>query len=331
MTTPSPNGTVGKMLLAYSRNLSRDAHTQETSLIYARAFLTHSDATLTRAAVLDFLDAASIENSLNPLPRKKAAAPGTLQLMFRIIRRLFISNGEDWPFRKGEGPKVTERERRHVALAPELVLSTIEAAKDGTLDDQQSVFFALASVYGLRKMEIAAVRPEHLDLKNDTLYVAAAKGGMERYHLLPEEILPQIVVYDFNTVMNVRQMDYVWERIEKRLGFPDVDGLGWHAVRRSLTTLLWEKLPQPKIQRFLRWSAGESSDMSVRYHSIQMVGAGQSSFHVGDAELDADFEVFEQHPFLPMWRGDPSWAIVVPGQQKRRRRRGDPNQAKFEM
>ena len=292
-----------RILRKYSEALSRDKHTQSTSLIYARAYIDHSGGAMTRAAVLDFLEATAETGILNPLPRKKAVAAGTQKVIFGILRRLFLANDAIWPFRKGEGPKANERARRHVALAPELVQRAIGMALQGQLSSQESSYLALATVYGMRKMEMAAVRPEHFDFDKGTLYVAAEKGGAERYHLVPDYVSAILAEYDWSQVLSATQADYIWTRIEKSCDFPDVPGLGWHAIRRILVTLLWDVLPEPRINRFLRWRTGETSAMSLRYHSIQVVGDDASSFKVDKAELEEDAAVFKVHPFVEMWKG----------------------------
>ncbi len=291
----------------YLADVSRNDHTQSTNGIYARAYLSFGDGNLSRGTVEDFMEAMAKTSADNPLPRKKAAAKGTQALVFRILKRLFETNGEDWPFRRAEGPKVSNRDQRHVALSWQLTKRVVTAALEGDLTDKEAAFFCLATIYGFRKMEMGDVRSEHLDLERRTLYINPDKRGVERYHLIPEEIIDVLGRYKWNEMIDENHADYIWTLIERKLHFPEVAGMGWHSIRRMLVTLLWEKLPEPVINRFLRWSAGDSSKMAVRYHSVQIVGDGQSEFSVDEAELEADREVFDVHPFLPFWGKRLSW------------------------
>lgn len=303
------NLSAAQILETYSGDLSRDEHTRETNLIYARAFVAHARGEMSRASVIKFLDAIQLSGSDNPLARKKAVSKSTQALIFAILRRVFLSNKLEWPFRRGEAPKVQERDIKHVALAPELVRRGIVAALDGRLDSQEAAFFVLTSLYGMRKSEMGDLRPDHFNFERRTLFVSAAKRGVERYHLIPEAVAPTLEAYDWKEEMTPMKGDYIWSRIEKALSYPNVPGLGWHSIRRILVTLLWEVLPAPRITRFLRWRDGQQRQMAVRYHSVQVVGDGQADFHVDEAELEEDRGIFEVHPFLPLWRGDESWAI----------------------
>lgn len=307
-----------KKLDTYLDDVSRNGHTQATNGIYARAFLWFGNGDLSRGTVEDFMEAMAKTNSENPLPRGKAASPGTQALVFRILKRVFETNGTAWPFRRAEGPKVSNRDQRHVALSWQLIKRVVTAALDGELSDKEAAFFCLSTIYGMRKMEMGDVRSDHLDFLRRTLYINPKKRGVERYHLIPDEIADVLGRYKWNEVIDENHADYLWTIIERKLHFPEVAGMGWHSVRRMLVTLLWEKLPEPSINRFLRWSAGDSSKMAVRYHSVQIVGDGQSEFSVDEAELEADREVFDVHPFLPFWGGRISWMEEAQSQKASR-------------
>ena len=311
MPTKTAKSNLDDQLARYGDALSGSAHTRQNSLAYARAFLEHSNGAMTRATVLAFLDAMGLKGKANPLPRRRPVSAGTKELCYRIMRRLFLTNGEEWPFRKGEGPALRTRDQLRVALHPLAVKRAILAAQEGALSPQDRAFLALSTTYGMRLSEIGGVAPEHLDLLRAQLYVETLKHGRDRTHLIPDQILPVMKAYDFQARPTSAEMHQSWVRIEEAGDVPRVKGVGYHAVRRSLDTLLGEKLPLPIIRRFMRWKAGEE-DMAIRYNTVQMVGAGQSYFTVDEGEIKEDSRVFEVHPFLPLWEGQDSWA-TLPG------------------
>jgi hypothetical protein len=93
----------------------------------------------------------------------------------------------------------------------------------------------------------------------------------------------------------------VWYRIEHRVKFTHVPQVGWHSVRRTLNTLLRDKLPENTVQSFLRWKQRTSSNMSFRYSAQKFVGREGTTSKVTGDFADVDTKVFAAHPFLGHW------------------------------
>lgn len=299
-------------LSRYAENIAGAQHSKANQLLYARAFLGFSSGEMTRATVLEFLKATGETASTNPLPRHKKVSQGTRAYIFRVIRGLFAANEVQWPFGRGKTPPeatVKLREQDRPALHPMAVRKMVFAARAGELDSQSSVFLALSTIYGMRKVEIAEVQSGDLDLPRRLLSVAARKGGIERVHLIPESIVPYLEAYPFDQQLTPSQGHYVWRNIEQVSGIGHVRQMGFHSIRRMLDTLLNEKLPLPIVRRFLRWQGGEEREMTLRYHSVQVVGHGQAFFSIDEAEMESDRRVMNSHPFLPFWEGKESWAV----------------------
>jgi len=130
------------LLQKYASNLPDDRY-RNHYVSYASNFLESAAA----------LDKESINKYLAKLKRR-GKSPGTINFAFRVIRTLFNVNRLEWPFRRGEGPQIRQRDEYKPALDPELVRIMVEAAKTGKLGDAPACFLALATVYGLRREEM---------------------------------------------------------------------------------------------------------------------------------------------------------------------------------
>ena len=295
------------LLDTYLETLGGSDHTKSNCCIIARAFLQYNKIEdvegLTKAAVQGYL-AAMQSKTKNPLPRGKPASKGTVHTHFRTIARLYATNGVVWPFRRGEGPQVRERDQVRIMLGPRAVEGAIKAACVGAIGVREAAFLALSTTYGLRMGEIMNIRPEHLDYGRKTLWVETEKHGRDRSHSIPARIQQYLVDWDFDNSPSVSVMYQDWLTIEQAAGFTKhTSGVGWHSIRRKLVTMLWDVLPAPVISRYMRWS-GEQREMVQRYHSIQELEVGETEMHytADEGELAEDQRVFAVHPFLEMWK-----------------------------
>jgi len=280
------------LLQKYASNLPDDRY-RNHYVSYARNFLNSADA----------LDKKSINKYLAKLKRQGKSA-GTINFAFRVIRTLFNVNKLDWPFRRGEGPQIGQRDEFKPALDPELIKIMIEAAKNGKLDGALSCFLALSTTYGLRREEMCDLEPGDVDLKANTIFVSTVKFGRERYHLIPGEIKPYLESHDFSERYSLTQMSQLFWRIVNGSGLQALKSqrLGWHSIRRTVKTLLDNSGLSPySVHSFMRWKGVEREfAMDVRYHASHFVGLDGAKPVTEEAQSDK--EVFEHHPLLLYWR-----------------------------
>jgi len=277
----------------YSSNLP-DSKYRAHYLSYARGFLDYADS----------MDKETVNKYISKLRRQKRS-PGTMNFAFRVVRRLFVVNGLEWPFRRGEAPQITQRDEHKPALDPELIKTMIGAAMDGKLDAEEACFLALSTTYGLRREEMVDLKAPDVDLPSRTVFVSTIKHGRQRYHLIPDEIEPYLAGHDFDREYSLVKMSQMFWRIVKgsELGALRSNRLGWHSIRRTLFTELIEAGLNPLAARdFLRWkgTTGELA-MPARYYGNVIVGLNGSKAVTTEAKEDE--EIFlGKHPFVPLWR-----------------------------
>jgi len=280
-----------ELLEKYSSNLVGSKN-RNHYLSYAEDFLDHTDG-LDREAVVKYMERL----------RRGKRSPGTINFAFRVIRRLFVVNGLEWPFRRGEAPQIGQRDEYKPALDPELIKIMIEAAKSGKLAADEAAFLALSTVYGLRREEMRDLKPE--DFMEDTVFIATVKMGRQRYHLIPPEIKKYLEAHDFNQVYGDTGMDQVFWRIVNNSGLQQLKEyrLGWHAIRRTVLSVLHKAGLDPfSVHQYMRWKSNSGGDlaMDARYHATSFIGL--KGKRVVTLEAEGDKEIFAKHPLLLMWR-----------------------------
>ncbi|MBA7465026.1 hypothetical protein ES707_00187 [subsurface metagenome] len=282
-----------ELLAKYSSNLP-DGKYRNHYLSYAQNFLAYADS----------LDKETVTKYLAKLKRQ-GKKPGTINFAFRVIRRVFVVNKRDWPFRRGEAPPITQRDEHKPALDPELIKVMIKAAKDGKLHADEALALALSTTYGLRREEMCNLEPRDVDLKQNTIFISTIKHGRQRYHLIPPEIKPYLAEHDFNEECSLIKMSQLFWRIVNGSGLEALRGhrLGWHSIRRPLLSLLHSSGLDPfAVHSFMRWKGGMEADLAIdaRYHATSFVGLdGEKPITM---EAQSDKEIFEKHPFLEFWR-----------------------------
>lgn len=228
-------------------------------------------------------------------------APTTItRVMVPTVRRLFKANGQEWPLLPGEAPKVKESDIYNPALDPALVAKLIATARGGGVSRTAKALMALSTIYGVRRIEMASIRPQDIDLHHGTLFVRTAKGGRERWHLIPEEIKPYLdIPWKQPSTAKVTR---AYQAIEAAAGVQRMYEIGWHAIRRILVRMLViAGVPDMMVRNFMRWKRG-GSDMQWLYFSSPVVGEGGERTVASRLDTDVDLAVFKVHPFLQLWR-----------------------------
>ncbi len=281
-----------KLLENYLANLSHSKYRNEF-MAKAKMFVDNAQG----------LDKNSVDAYVDWL--KERLAPSTVNLHFRVIRRLYAVNDLPWSYGRNEAPRVKQRDTFRPQLGPSVMAAMIHTAMTGILRPYEQCFVSLSTIYGLRREEISNLKPEDLNLRKGTMYVAAVKGGRERYHLIPAEIKPYLEAHDFNQHYALSTLSRSFKRILRKSGAEELakmKGIGWHAPRRSLAHSLAENGVDPfAIMKFMRWQSGNQDlAMPMHYHGNVVVDIGQKEPVTDEAAQDED--IFEKHPFLPIWR-----------------------------
>lgn len=282
--------------------------------------------------------------------KKEGYAPGTIHSAFAIMQRVFDSAkavfeqekreskakvdrtdplralleiqdwdakvGPTWTYGKRAMPRVETSDVARPTLTLEEIGKLVAAAKDGRLDPAETAYLAVASIYGLRRGELARITPEHVNLEERTIYVDTEKGGEKRKQALAPEIIPYLEAYGFSPRYSPMMISAMWKRICYKSGIEERDAnqgdsrgyrrkgaksadrenFGWHAFRRYLDTALRNSMAsdttlkidyQLYVKIFFRWKLMASSDMSIRYY------AGHP--------LEIDEVVLAHHPVVRLW------------------------------
>lgn len=252
---------------------------------------------------------AKVQGFMKKMQHKHGYNSSSLRLCWGIIRAFFNRNAVVWPFGRGEAPQVKEPEINAPPLHPDAVNEMIAAVRqDG--GPQHRVVLALSSVYGLRRSEIrelAGMRIEQkrtkdpINMKDRVLYVATLKHGRARSHLIPDLIVPVLKEYDFDLRLSNSVMTQLWYDMEDMTGIEHWPNLGYHSIRRTLSTLLQRHFSAADVMLFLRWKQKGSDDRLMNYAATEFIGRQGPTSIMHPILSDLDERIFEKHPFLPAW------------------------------
>jgi integrase len=280
-----------KLLAKYADNLAKSEY-RNHYLRAARHFLDNTKE----------LDRASIDEYIVKL--QKIYRPGTVNFHFRVIRRLYAVNNLPWEYRPGEAPRIGQRDEYRPQLSTDIIRMMILATKNGKLFTDEQCFTALSTIYGLRRQELDNLQPKDIDLESNVLYVATAKSGRERYHLIPPEIRPYLKAHDFNKRYTMATLSQIFKRILIKSGVRKLtaNAIGWHSIRMALLAGLVDAgVNILAVRAFLRFKAATRDLlMPARYYGSVVVGLGRIEPVPETTKVDE--EVFSKHPFLGFWR-----------------------------
>jgi integrase len=278
----------------FSNNDDKDQLRKYVSVV--RDFLKHSE-TLSSEAVTRYLEHL----------RTEGYAPGTIRWRYKIIRRLYQLTGSPWTFTRSDSPKVRSTDVRRLAFPVETVAKLIDAVKRNRIPILPSYYLALSTVYGLRREDICGIRPEHINLPGQTVFVTTSKHGRERFHRIPEPILPYVehaLPYLADNAPTPSTLTTTLYRIERAAGVEHIRDTGWHSIRRALNYYLLEAgVPRDSVRKFMRWSM-DAGDMVETYDDVTIVRSGATLIQeqVVQSAKEDDDKIFPYHPFLPYWR-----------------------------
>jgi integrase len=147
------------------------------------------------------------------------------------------------------------------------------------------------TTYGLRAGELFGVRKDDVHPNKHTIIIHTEKGGMLREHLVPNQIAPYVLKYDFPIVGYNRRFS-IFQDIAAAAGVKRVPKKCYHGVRHALVTALLaavdedgrEYFSDTQVFQFLRWKGGS---MLSRYETPNF--------------QKLDQKIFAHHPFLEFW------------------------------
>jgi integrase len=257
------------------------------------------------AETLDFNDEEAtrkkVQGFMKKLERERGFCAGTQRVAFATVRAFYSRNNIVWPFGRGEAPQLLEPDINAPAIHPDLIVEIIEAVKEkGT--PRQKAFLALSTTYGMRLVEMKDLEAKDVKLKDKTLYIATAKHGRARSHLIPDTIIPYLTDWDFTHRLSESSLAVMWYEIEYLAGVEHFPHVGFHSVRRTLVTVLGQGFSPSDVHLFLRWKRKGGTDMQMSYSSTTFITRTGTTNQVQPALSDLDQRIFEKHPFLGAWK-----------------------------
>ena len=227
--------------------------------------------------------------------RKRGILQSTIDKDLKAIK--LLAEIQHW----GEGPQGTDfpklslrrvkpDEIRRTILSKQTIGSMITLGKQGLLKDIELCFLALATTYGLRRVEM--VRLEPTSFRDEHLVVNTAKGGSKTTHLIPPQIATYLSCFRH---YEADSLTHMFHRMARKCGLDTGAGYGWHSIRRSLATeLILSEVSALNVIRFMRWS-----DASQRGEF------GMLAIYAKKDQERIDDDIFKIHPFLSYWgQGD---------------------------
>lgn len=229
--------------------------------------------------------------------RGEGISENSLRTTFAVLEKLYKANHWDWPLESEDRPEAPLEVSTPAFTGEEVeqLIKNCELYSKG-----ECFYLAVATIYAPRRIELARIKKR--DIKGNTIYIDTAKKGEKRTHLIPDGIMPYIEAYRPRE-NNVSTLSLMFDRIcQKGLG-EKKQGYGWHSFRRTLDTLLPMALakadkPLTLIGYFLRWSRRSTG---ARFLGTPMGGVYARPEIMSSDPFFVDREVFEVHPFLPLW------------------------------
>ena len=233
--------------------------------------LTETSKELFRWVAGDFLKFCS-EKNMQPSKESLIAYLSWLNVSsklwyWKMIKRCFQVWGLQWfsPVEEAKyKPKPPERVSR-VVLSFDDFMKLYESADKPWL----KLALRIAAETGARRLQITMMLREHFNPKNHTLYIPPVKRSLDRVEVLSMELssmlrqylderrdrLPYLLVDEDGKPLTVSKMNSEMAALKKKAGL-NVKHLGWHGLRRSWATWLYQEgMRELEIQRLGGWKS----------------------------------------------------------------------------
>ena len=295
-TTSVLEPQINKVTDTYRAHLVRSQAKRLTPYItYGREFLEYiSPGPLNRGAIQAYM------GHLERLGHTSM----TRQFIFQVLRTLYSVNNMEWPMRKEDRPRYAH-DASTPALHPRAIEAMIRTALEGKTTEEEAYLLALLSTYGFHLVGISRLQSSSLKVEKRLLSIPTANGEAPRLHLIPPEVIPYIHVKGkWNRHgQSLRWWRRAWSSLERKAGITHHPRAGPLSVRRTLDTLLNERVPAIVVRAFFESSSPSSSSLQKRYHQVSFVGSTEEQSYQAGWWQEQDEQVFKEHPFLPLWRG----------------------------
>jgi len=229
--------------------------------------------------------------------REQGMSERSLRTKFFHLKKLALSNGWDWSFTSEDTP-VSEEEPNAPALMPDDIEKLIKA-RDLYLKSER-FYLAASTTWGCRREELARIKKR--DCNDNSILIRTAKHGQRVRHLIPDVLKPIFEAYSPKE-HTPTALSFMFHRICRKAGVKLEKGYSFHAIRRTLRTLLeWRlaenRLPLSLVADFQGWS---KTTKGIAYGGAPMLGIYAHLEVVSSDPFMVDRLVYPVHPFLEMW------------------------------
>ena len=205
--------------------------------------------------------------------------PSSVHYIWKVCK----AHIEGWP--KSVKLAWTKASVSRPVMSDEKVKTLIMSTRRLDNENPLKTYLLLSTIYGLRCCELASARVEDINTEQGTFFARTAKGGVQREHLVPADIMDHLDGAKI-TPVNEKVVHRSLQVIEALAGVEHQRDYGWHSIRRAINTALGRspELNPLVAKKFLRW---KDAGMSERYTVL---------------DYTVDREVFDVHPFIGYWR-----------------------------
>lgn len=198
--------------------------------------------------------------------------------------------GSKWPLGKKDIPFVPEEPIRPI-LKGDWVKGMIKKMKNYHMSADLTRF-AISTIYGARRIELAELDKDSINLDEKVVRIRTRKHGEFRTHVLPDEIIPYLHPERLRPI-SLGKMSNIFNQIENFCGINFGNGYGWHSIRRRLATYLDDRgVDERSIFIFMRWK---------RRETILDTYIVRTPMETEKNRAQVDRAIFKIHPFLSTW------------------------------
>jgi len=250
---------VDELLDKYEDQLKFLGHAQGTKYRYMRVadlYLEYSKGVMSRDTVMEYVNVHSASSSTYR------------RWIMYVLKGLFDTASLKWPFSKRELPKLSKPSQPFFTY--EAFQAFLKHAESSLLD---YALLRVDAVTGARRGELSEIKMEHYTRPH--IKISAEKGSLDRVRTLDKETCdvldkyiktrhskePWLFVSERGEYLPPEALSRRFRLLARKAGLKK--GVGWHAVRRGVTTWLFEAgMRERELQDALGW---RSAAMPARY------------------------------------------------------------------